>query len=118
MDGREVIGLRGYANNAVSQHITAGGSIYSKYMLELRYPLSLNPSSTIYATAFAEAGNAWEGFRNFNPFEVKRSLGVGIRIFMPMFGLLGLDFAHGFDNLTNSTIKSGWQTHFIIGQQF
>ena len=118
MDGREVIGLRGYTNQSVSQHLTAGGSIYSKYYLEMRYPLSLNPSSTIYATAFAEAGNAWNSFDNFNPFEVKRSLGVGIRIFMPMFGLLGVDFGHGYDPLEGSIEKSGWQTHFSIGQQF
>jgi outer membrane protein insertion porin family len=118
MDGREVIGLRGYANNAVSQHLDGGGSLYGKYYLELRYPLSLNPSSTIYATAFAEAGNAWGSFRDFNPFEVKRTLGVGIRIFMPMFGLLGVDFGHGYDPLPGSLEKSGWQTHFSIGQQF
>tara|TARA_A100000164_G_scaffold379437_1_gene423713 strand:+ start:985 stop:3459 length:2475 start_codon:yes stop_codon:yes gene_type:complete len=118
MDGREVIGLRGYANNSLSQHLTAGGSIYSKYTLELRYPLSLNPSSTIYATGFAEAGNAWDSFSDFNPFEVKRSLGFGIRIFMPMFGLLGFDFAHGYDPIPGAIQKSGWQTHFSIGQQF
>jgi len=118
MDGREVVGLRGYANQTVSQHLTNGGSIYSKYYLEMRYPLSLNPSSTIYATAYAEAGNAWGSFQDFNPFEVKRSLGVGIRIFMPMFGLLGVDFGHGYDPLEGSTEKSGWQTHFSIGQQF
>ena len=118
MDGREVIGLRGYTNQSVSQHLTAGGSIYSKYYLEMRYPLSLNPTSTIYATAFAEAGNAWSSFDDFNPFEVKRSLGVGIRIFMPMFGLLGVDFGHGYDPLEGSIEKSGWQTHFSIGQQF
>ena len=118
MDGREVVGLRGYANQAVSQHLTGGGRMYSKYYLEMRYPLSLNPSSTIYATAFAEAGNAWGSFEDFNPFEVKRSLGVGVRIFMPMFGLLGVDFGHGYDPLEGSTEKSGWQTHFSIGQQF
>ena len=118
MDGREVIGLRGYANQTVSQHLTAGGSIYSKYYLEMRYPLSLDPSATVYATAFAEAGNAWDSFDKFNPFEVKRSLGFGIRIFMPMFGLLGVDFGHGYDPLEGATEKSGWQTHFSIGQQF
>jgi outer membrane protein insertion porin family len=118
MDGREVIGLRGYANQTVSQHLTAGGSIYSKYYLEMRYPLSLDPSATVYATAFAEAGNAWDSFDKFNPFEVKRSLGFGIRIFMPMFGLLGVDFGHGYDPLEGATEKSGWQSHFSIGQQF
>jgi len=118
MDGREVIGLRGYANQAVSQHIVGGGSLYAKYYFEMRYPLSLNPSSTIYATAFAEGGNAWDSFTAFRPFEIKRSLGVGIRIFMPMFGLLGVDFGHGYDPLPGSLEKSGWQTHFSIGQQF
>lgn len=118
IDGREVIGLRGYGDNSVSQHITGGGSVYAKYYFEMRYPLSLNPSSTIYATAFAEAGNAWASFKEFNPFETKRSLGVGIRIFMPMFGLLGVDFGHGYDPLPGALEKSGWQTHFSIGQQF
>ena len=92
LDGREVIGLRGYANQSVSSHLTGGGSIYSKYTLELRYPLSLNPTSTIYATIFAEGGNAWESPTSFNPFEIKRSIGTGIRIFMPMIGILGVDF--------------------------
>ena len=86
--------------------------------MELRYPISLNPNSTIYALMFAEAGNSWENYDNYNPFELKKSTGLGIRIFMPMFGLLGLDFAYGFDSSNNSIEKSGWQTHFIIGQQF
>ena len=118
LDGREVIGLRGYANQSVSSHLTGGGSIYSKYTLELRYPLSLNPTSTIYATIFAEGGNAWESPTSFNPFEIKRSIGTGIRIFMPMIGILGVDFGYGFDSLPGSIEKSGWQTHFSIGQQF
>tara|TARA_B100000780_G_C21120823_1_gene453980 strand:- start:345 stop:2822 length:2478 start_codon:yes stop_codon:yes gene_type:complete len=118
LNAREIIGLRGYGNNTVSQHIDGGAGIYAKYTLELRYPLSLNPSSTIYATAFAEAGNAWETMGEFNPFEVKRAVGFGIRIFMPMFGLLGVDFGHGLDPLEGALQKSGWQTHFSIGQQF
>ena len=86
--------------------------------MELRYPISLNPSSTIYALLFAEAGNSWMEINEFKPFEVKRSLGMGIRIFMPMFGILGVDFGHGFDNIPGYNTKSGWQTHFTIGQQF
>lgn len=118
LNARETIGLRGYEDGGLSQHIPGGANIYSKYILELRYPLTLNPSSTIYATAFAEAGNAWAQFSNFNPFEVKRSAGVGVRIFMPMFGLLGFDFGYGYDPIPGSIEKSGWQTHFSIGQQF
>ena len=118
LNAREIIGLRGYANNSVSQHIDGGAGVYAKYTMEVRYPLSLNPSSTIYATAFAEAGNAWEKMNQFNPFEVKRSVGFGIRIFMPMFGLLGVDFGHGIDSIEGDIQKSGWQTHFSIGQQF
>ncbi len=116
IDGREIIALRGYPNGSLSSD--SGDALYNKYNIELRYPVSLNPNSTIYALLFTEAGNSWSNYNNYNPFELKRSAGLGIRIFMPMFGLLGLDFAHGFDNLNNSTIKSGWQTHFIIGQQF
>jgi len=118
LDGRETISLRGYPNQSLSSHLSAGGGVYSKYNLEFRYPLTLNPNSTIYVTAFAEAGNAWADFSKFKPFEVKRSAGFGIRVFMPMFGILGVDFGHGFDPIPGSTIKSGWQTHFTIGQQF
>ena len=116
IDGREIIALRGYPNGSLSSD--SGDALYNKYNIELRYPISLNPNSTIYGLLFTEAGNSWTNYDNFNPFELKRSAGLGLRIFMPMFGLLGLDFAHGFDNLSNSNIKSGWQTHFIIGQQF
>ena len=86
--------------------------------MELRYPVSLNPSSTIYVLCFMEAGNSWNDMNKFNPFDVKRSAGMGIRIFMPMFGILGVDFGHGFDNIPGYNVKSGWQTHFTIGQQF
>ena len=116
LDGRELISLRGYPNSSLS--VNDGAPIYSKYNMEIRYPISLNPSSTIYALAFAEAGNAWMEINDFNPFEVKRSIGMGIRIFMPMFGILGVDFGHGFDNIPGYNTKSGWQTHFTIGQQF
>ena len=116
LDGRETIALRGYENGRLSS--IAGGTIYNKFQMELRYPITLKPSASIYALGFLEAGNSYDGFNNFNPFQLKRSAGLGLRIFMPAFGLLGIDFAHGFDPLPGGTEKSGWQTHFIIGQQF
>tara|TARA_R110002124_G_scaffold119062_3_gene276820 strand:+ start:664 stop:3192 length:2529 start_codon:yes stop_codon:yes gene_type:complete len=116
LDGREVIGLRGYENNRLSP--LEGGSIYNKFQLELRYSITDAPSASIYTLGFLEAGNSYDNFDTFNPFELKRSAGVGVRIFMPAFGLLGIDFAHGFDPLPNGLEKSGWQTHFIIGRQF
>ena len=116
IDGREIIGLRGYPNNQLSE--LDGSPIYSKYNIELRYPISLNPNSTIYALCFAEAGNAWNSIEEFNPFQVKRSLGLGIRIFMPMFGIIGLDFGYGFDNVDQTGDRSGWVPQFTIGQQF
>ncbi|MFY9243320.1 MAG: outer membrane protein assembly factor BamA [Polaribacter sp.] len=116
LDGREVVGLRGYENNRLSP--LEGGSIYNKFQLELRYSITDSPSASIYTLGFLEAGNSYDNFETFNPFELKRSAGLGIRIFMPAFGLLGIDFAHGFDPLPGFTEKSGWQTHFIIGRQF
>ncbi len=121
LDGRETIGLRGYENNRLSSSI--GGTIYNKFQLELRYSITDKPSASIYTLGFLEAGNSYDNFSSFNPFELKRSAGLGVRIFMPAFGLLGIDFAHGFDSLplynnTPNAPKSGWQTHFIIGRQF
>ena len=116
LDGREVVGLRGYENNRLSS--IEGGSIYNKFQLELRYSITDSPSASIYTLGFLEAGNSYDNFATFNPFELKRSAGLGVRIFMPAFGLLGIDFAHGFDPLPGGTEKSGWQTHFIIGRQF
>lgn len=116
LDGRETIGLRGYENNRISS--IDGGSIYNKFQMELRYSITDKPSASIYTLGFLEAGNSYDNFSDFNPFKLKRSAGMGIRIFMPAFGLLGIDFAHGFDPLPGSTEKSGWQTHFIIGRQF
>ncbi|MGG8497597.1 outer membrane protein assembly factor BamA [Tenacibaculum sp. TC6] len=121
LDGRETIGLRGYENNRISS--IDGGSIYNKFQLELRYSITDKPSASIYTLGFLEAGNSYDNFSNFNPFRLKRSAGVGVRIFMPAFGLLGIDFAHGFDPLPGfensiDPTKSGWQTHFIIGRQF
>lgn len=129
LDGRDVIQLRGYENSSLTpfsrnaitgQDERDGGTIYNKFSLELRYPLTLKPSASIYALSFLEAGNAFNNFSEFNPFQLKRSAGVGLRIFMPAFGLLGIDFGYGFDTDANpsSVGPSGWQTHFIIGQQF
>ncbi len=122
LDGREIIALRGYENNSLSPrniyNNTIGGTIFDKYTLELRYPLSLNPSATIYILGFAEGGNSWLKFNQFNPFSAKRSLGGGIRIFLPVFGLLGLDWGYGFDKIPNDPNANGAQFHFSIGQQF
>ena len=117
MDGRENIALRGYENQSLSSR--DGSIIYNKFSLELRYPVTLKPSASIYALTFLESGNGYDSFRAFNPFESKRSAGAGVRIFMPAFGLLGIDFGYGFDNVDpNSSSPNGWETHFIIGQNF
>ena len=117
LDGREVVALRGYPNQSLSSR--DGSTVYNKFSLELRYPITLKPSASIYALSFLESGQGFDGIKNFNPFNAKRSAGAGVRIFMPAFGLLGIDFGYGFDN-TNSALKTpnGWETHFIIGQQF
>ena len=117
LDGREMIALRGYENQSLSS--TDGSTVYNKFSLELRYPITLKPSASIYALSFLEAGNGYNNFREFNPFNSKSSAGFGVRIFMPAFGLLGIDFGYGFDSaLENDLNPHGWETHFIIGQQF
>jgi outer membrane protein insertion porin family len=116
LDGREVIQLRGYPNQSLSSQ--DGDNIYNKFSLELRYPITLKQLASIYVLAFAEGGASYDGFRNYNPFSIKRSAGAGLRIFMPAFGLLGIDFGYGFDPVLNGVQKNGWETHFIIGQQF
>jgi len=116
LDGREVIQLRGYPNNSLSSQ--NGGTVFNKYSMELRYPITMKQSAKIYAMTFVEAGSAFDNFKTFDPFKVQRAAGLGLRVFMPAFGLLGIDFAHGFDPIPGDTVKSGWQTHFIIGQQF
>jgi outer membrane protein insertion porin family len=118
LDGREIIALRGYDDNAVSPR--TGANLINKYTMEVRYPFSLNPSATIYGLGFVEAGNTWDSFTTYNPFAVKRSTGVGIRIFLPMFGLLGLDYGWRFDDVQNmQTLGSAGakrgQLHFTIG---
>tara|TARA_B100001094_G_scaffold246310_1_gene242948 strand:+ start:2164 stop:4710 length:2547 start_codon:yes stop_codon:yes gene_type:complete len=117
MDGREVIALRGYPNQSLSSR--DGSLLYNKFTIELRYPITLKPAASIFALSFLESGNGYNSFRQFNPFESKRSAGLGVRIFMPAFGLLGIDFGHGFDSTTpGDTTPNGWETHFIIGQNF
>lgn len=116
LDGREVVQLRGYPNQSLSSQ--DGGSIYNKFSLELRYPITLGAQAKIYALSFLEAGASVNDFRDFDPFNLQRSAGFGLRIFMPAFGLLGIDFGHAFDDLPNGTSPRKWETHFIIGQQF
>ena len=116
LDGRENVPLRGYPNSSLSTQ--DGGSIFNKYSLELRYPISLGEQAKIFALSFIEGGASYNSFRDFNPFLLNRSAGVGIRLFMPQFGLLGIDFGHGFDPIPGQSTKHGWETHFIFGQNF
>jgi outer membrane protein insertion porin family len=133
--GTDIVALRGYADgtltpskveqrNGVPVSID-DGNVYIKYTMELRYPFSLNPSATIFGLAFVEGGNAWSRIEEFNPFGIKRSAGVGIRAFLPMFGMLGIDWGYGFDlpnrNLSSGDIQRGYhgsEFHFTMGQQF
>jgi outer membrane protein insertion porin family len=123
MDGRETIQLRGYPNNSltpVKEGTTEqiGATVYNKFSLEMRYPITLKSSASIYALTFLEAGSSYKDFKSYNPFDLSRSAGVGLRVFMPAFGLLGIDFGYGFDALPGTAKPNGWETHFIIGQQF
>ena len=125
--GTDYVGLRGYddPNSAfavpTAQQGQSGGIAFNKYVLEMRYPVSLNPAATVYVLAFAEAGNAYDSYQNYNPYKLYRSAGVGARIFMSAFGLLGFDFGHGFDSVVPIGVNPGKQDfnkfHFIIGQQ-
>ncbi len=121
--GSDIIPLRGYENYSLTPYAQTSynsngyayaGNVYDKFTVELRYPVILQPSSTIFALAFIEGGNCWDSIEKFNPFQIKRSAGVGARIFLPMVGLLGIDWGYGFDDSRNG----GSQFHFIIGQQF
>jgi len=116
LDGREVIQLRGYPNQSLST--VDGSSIYNKFSLELRYPITLGAQAKIYGLTFLEGGSSFVDFKNFSPFRLNRSAGLGLRVFMPAFGLLGIDFGYGFDPLPGLSQPNGWETHFIIGQQF
>jgi outer membrane protein insertion porin family len=119
-DGREIISMRGYTNESITpfyyQDKNIGGTVFTRYTLELRYPLSLNPSSTIYALTFVEAGNSWLGSQGFDPFDMKRAAGFGVRVFLPMFGMLGLDWAYGFDPIYGLPSANGSHFHFSLNQ--
>ena len=117
MDGREMISMRGYPNQSLSSQ--NGSTIYNKFSLELRYPITLKPAASIFGLTFLESGQGFDKFRDYNPFNSKRSMGVGLRIFMPAFGLLGIDFGYGLDGVNDNDLNpNGWETHFVIGQNF
>lgn len=112
----EIIGLRGYDNGALTPY--SDGYAYTRMAAELRYPFLIENSTIIYGLAFVEAGNAWNSIGKFNPFDLKRSAGAGVRIVLPMVGLMGIDWAYGFDPVFGSRRYSGSQVHFILGQEF
>ncbi|HEV7351429.1 outer membrane protein assembly factor BamA [Telluribacter sp.] len=120
---QDIIGLRGYEDRKVGPLTPTGtlagggGVVYNKFVMEMRYPVSLNPQATIFVLSFLEGGNNWGNYRDYNPFDIKRSAGVGARIFMPAFGLLGIDWGYGFDRVQGQQTRSGGQFHFTIGQQ-
>ncbi|HQH19863.1 MAG TPA: outer membrane protein assembly factor BamA, partial [Bacteroidales bacterium] len=117
--GSDIIGMRGYANNSLTPMDNTGyigGVIFNKYTMELRYPVSLNPMATIYVLSFVEAGNTWLKFKSFDPFDVKRSAGIGLRMYLPMFGVLGLDWGYGFDKIKGVPSANKGQFHFSINQ--
>ena len=119
--GSDNIALRGYANGSITPTSGNGrtGNIYAKTTIELRYPITLSESANIYALSFLEAGNSWYDFNTFNVFDLKRSAGVGVRFWLPMFGLLGIDWGYGFDKPNYGSASSAKsQFHFVIGQQF
>lgn len=122
--GKETIGLRGYQNGSLTPYVRVGSSmvgnahLYDKYTVELRYPISLNPQAAIYLLTFFEAGNAWQNAGEFNPFNVHRSAGVGARFFLPMLGMLGVDWGYGFDEVPGRPDAHKGQFHFIIGMPF
>jgi outer membrane protein insertion porin family len=115
----ETVALRGYSNGSLTPTYEDGGqagNIYTRFSLELRYPILMKETTMIWVLGFAEAGNCWRDYQDFNPIDLKRSAGVGLRVFMPMFGLLGVDWAYGFDKVNGQV--SGSQFHFVIGQEF
>ena len=114
----ETIGLRGYDNGSLAGSYSSNAYAYSRMTLELRYPVMMQTSTSIYALAFLEGGNAWTNIKDFNPFDMKRSAGVGVRILLPMVGLMGVDWAYGFQKNVNGQKAGGSQFHFIIGQEF
>ena len=117
----DYISMRGYEAGSLTPYDAVTGRnlgyVYNKYTMEIRYPISLEQNATIWVLGFAEAGNCWADIKDFNPFDLKRSLGVGVRIFLPMFGLMGIDWGYGFDPINGSTKMSGSNFHFILGQE-
>ncbi len=99
LEGKEIISLRGYAVGDLPANQNGGAAVYDKFSLELRYPISLNPNATVYILGFLDGGNAWNSMREFNPFDLRRSAGMGLRVFLPMFGILGFDYGFGFDKV-------------------
>ncbi len=120
--GEETIALRGYENSSLTPRATSSysydGNIYNKYTMELRFPITLQPQATVYVLGFAEAGNCWSKFEDYSPFDLKRSAGFGVRIFLPIFGLLGMDWGYGFDEVSGYNGAGGSQFHFVMGQSF
>jgi outer membrane protein insertion porin family len=112
----EMVALRGYDNGSLSYYNESYA--YARLAAELRFPLIMENSTTIYALAFVEGGNAWAKISDFKPFDLKRSAGVGVRVFLPMVGMMGIDWAYGFDPVNGSKQYSGSQVHFILGQEF
>lgn len=127
LDGRELIALRGYADNSLTPVVQnrssgsydrQGGIIYNRFTMELRYPISTNPQATVFPLIFFEGGKAWSRYEDFNPFDIYRSAGIGVRIFLPMFGMIGLDYGYGFDNVPLQPSVNKGNFHFLLGQQF
>jgi outer membrane protein insertion porin family len=116
--GVDIVPMRGYTSGAITPYGETGANLYNKFSLELRYPLALKPQATIYVLAFAEAANAWMKFSEYDPFNIKRSAGAGIRLMLPMIGLIGFDFGYGFDKIDRKIGMGGWQPSFVLGQQF
>ena len=119
--GTETVGLRGYSNASLTPRKNGAyaGNVYDKFTMEIRYPLVLQSQSTIYALAFLEGGNSWSDIRDFNPFQIKRSAGIGVRVLLPIVGMLGIDWGYGFDPVPfENKTKGGSNFHFLIGQQF
>ena len=115
--GIDIIAMRGYEDGALDPGSNYSRG-YNKYTAELRYPIILKPSSQIYVLGFLEGGNAFDSWKKFSPFKIKRSAGFGVRLYLPVVGMLGIDWGYGFDAPANSSTKSGSQFHFVLGQQF
>ena len=116
--GIDIISMRGYEDGALDPDRNNYSCAYNKYTMELRYPVILKPSSQIYVLGFLEGGNAFTSWKKFSPFKIKRSAGFGVRLYLPVVGMLGIDWGYGFDAPANSNTKSGSQFHFVLGQQF